>query len=148
MSPTSPICGMEARSKQFCNRCNAAGLEQNVWFCIPTLQLDRPGDKQGSSGNCKINDTSDTHMADTTLVYSPTKNVHITSIAFTSPTKPITKSPGRKTSSWENQVLKVSGVENYRKTLEIERILSNAAKFISMSRRPASVAGYESEQVV
>ena len=148
VSPTSPICGMEARSKQFCNRCNAAGLEQNVWFCIPTLQLDRPGDKQGSSGNCKINDTSDTHMADTTLVYSPTKNVHITSIAFTSPTKPITKSPGRKTSSWENQVLKVSGVENYRKTLEIERILSNAAKFISMSRRPASVAGYESEQVV
>ena len=30
VSPTSPIHGMEARSKQFCNRCNAAGLEQNV----------------------------------------------------------------------------------------------------------------------
>ena len=73
---------MEARSKQFCNRCNAAGLEQNVWFCIPTLQLDRSGDKQGSSGKCRSNYTSDTHMADITLVYSPTENAHTTSIAL------------------------------------------------------------------
>ena len=43
-------------------------------------------------------------------------------IAFTSPTKPINKSPGRKTSSCENQVPKISSVENYRKTLEIEGI--------------------------
>ena len=73
---------MEARSKQFCNRCNAAGLEQNVWFCIPTLQLDRSGDKQGSSGKCRSNYTSDNHMADITLVYSPTENAHTTSIAL------------------------------------------------------------------
>ena len=33
------------------------------------------------------------------------------SIAFTSPTKPITKCPGRKTSSRENQVPKVSSME-------------------------------------
>ena len=134
VSPTSSIHGMEARSKQFCNRCNAAGLEQNVWFCIPTLQLDRSGDEQGSPGKCRSNDTSDTHMADTTLVYSPTKNVHTTSIAFTSPPKPITKSPGRKTSSCENQVPNVSGVENYRKTLEIEGISSSAAILLSMYR--------------
>ena len=107
-SPTSSIYGMEARSKQFCNRCNAAGLEQNVWFCIPTLQLDWSGDKEGSSGKCRGNDTSDTHMEDTTLVFSFTKNVHTTSIAFTSPPKPITKSPGRKTSSCENDVPKVT----------------------------------------
>ena len=37
--PTSPIYGMEARSKEFCNRCNAAGLDQNVWFCISTLRM-------------------------------------------------------------------------------------------------------------
>ena len=41
VSPTFPIHDTEARSKQFCNRCNAAGLEQNFWFCIPTLQPDR-----------------------------------------------------------------------------------------------------------
>ena len=45
-------------------------------------------------------------MVDTTLVHSPTKNVHTTSIAFTSPPKPITKSPGRKTSSCKNRVLR------------------------------------------
>ena len=67
-------------------------------------------------------------MADITLVYSPTKNVHTTSIAFTSPPKPVTKSHGRKTSSCENQVSKISGVENYRKDLEIEGISSSAAK--------------------
>ena len=48
------------------------------------------GDKQGSSGKCRSNDTSDTHMADITLVYSPTENVHTTLITFTIPTKPIT----------------------------------------------------------
>ena len=119
------LYGMEARSKQFSNRCNAVGLEQNVRFCISTFQLDRLGDKQGFPEKRKSNDTSDTHMRDTTLVYSPTKNVHTTSIAFTSPTKPITKSPGRKTSSSENQVPKVTGVENYMRTLEMEGISCN-----------------------
>ena len=33
----------------------------------------------------------------------------------------------------------VSGMERYRKTLEIEGILSNAAKLISQSRRPGSI---------
>ena len=88
---------MDARSKQFCSRCNAAGLEQNVYFCIPTFQLDRSGDKQGSLEKYKSNDIGDTHMANTTLVYSLTKNVHTTSIAFTSPAIPIVASPGRKT---------------------------------------------------
>ena len=36
-------------------------------------------------------------MEDTTQVHAPTKNVHTRSIAFTSPTKPITKSSGRIT---------------------------------------------------
>ena len=131
LSPNSQIHGMEARSKQFCNRSNAAGLEQNV-FCIPTIQLDRSSDKHGSRGKCGSNDTSecDTHIADTTLVYSPTKNVHTMSIAFTNPPKPITKSPGRKISSCENEFPKVSCVENYRKNLEIERISSSAVHCI------------------
>ena len=54
-------------------------------------------------------------MTGKTLIYCPIQNVHTMSIAFTSPPKPITKSPGRKTSSCENQVPKVSSVENYRK---------------------------------
>ena len=82
-------------------------------------------------------------MADATLLYSPIKNVHKTSIAFTSTPKPITKSPGRKVSSCEKQVPKVSGVQNYRRSFKIEGISSSAAKLISMSRRPGSIAGYE-----
>ena len=35
----------------------AAGLEQNVWFCIPTSQLDRLGDKEDSLRKCRTNDT-------------------------------------------------------------------------------------------
>ena len=56
------------------------------------------------------------------MAYSPTKNVHTTSTAFTSPTKPITKYPARKKSSCENQVPLVSDVEDYKKTLEMEGI--------------------------
>ena len=83
-------------------------------------------------------------MADATLVYSPIKNIHTTSIAFTSTPKPISKSPGRKTSSCKNQVPKVRGVENYRKSLEVERISISTAKLISIPRQLASVAGYGS----
>ena len=115
---------MEARSKQFCNRCNTAGLEQNICFCISTFQLDRLGDKQDSSEKCRINNTSDTHMTETTHVNFRTNDVHTTSIAFTSPAKHVTESHGRKIFSCENKVFKVSGVENYRKTLERERIFA------------------------
>ena len=135
---------MEARSKPFCNKFIAVGLEQIHWFCIPTLQVDRPGDRQGSSGKCRSNDTSDAHMAETTLAYLPTKNVHTTSIAFTSPPKPITKSTWRKTSSAENQDSTVNGAANYRKSLKINGTSSSVAKLIAMSKRPDSIAGYRS----
>ena len=39
---------------------------------------------------------------------------------------------------------KVSGVENYKKTLEMEGTSYNAVKLISMSRRQGFIAGYES----
>lgn len=58
------------------------------------------------------NNITDFYMAYATLAHPPTKNAHTTSIGFTSPTKPITKFPGR-IASCENQVPKVSSVENY-----------------------------------
>ena len=39
VSPASTIYDMEAISKQFCNRCNAAGLQHNVCFCIPPFSF-------------------------------------------------------------------------------------------------------------
>ena len=104
VSPISPIYDMEARSKQVCNRCDAAELEQDVCFCIPTFQSDDSGDKRGSPGKCRNNDTSGTH-----ITHDP--HVYTTPIAFTSSTKTISKLPGRKTFSYENQFPKVSGVE-------------------------------------
>ena len=149
MSPTSTIYGLEAKSKQCCNRCNVARLEQNIWFCIPTLQLDRSGNKQGSSGKCRSNDNTDT-TTDTTMVYSSwytlllRMSIQRPLLLPVLPNEPITKSPGRRTYSCKSQVPKVNGAENYRNTLEIEGISSSAAKLISMSRRPGSTADYES----
>ena len=77
--------GMEGRFNQLCKRSNTTRLQLNLRFCIPIFQPDRPGDNQGSSENCWSNDTSDTHIADADLIYSPTKNSHTTSIAFTNP---------------------------------------------------------------
>ena len=112
MPPTYSIYGMEARSKRFSNRCNTAELKQNICFCILTFKFDRLGDKQSY-----YNDTSDNRMADTTLVYSANSNVHTATIALTSPTKPITKSPGRKTLSRKNEVRKVSDVGKLQENL-------------------------------
>ena len=94
-------------------------------------------------GKCKSNDAGDTHMANTTLIHSPTKNAHKTSTALRSPTEPINKSSGRKTSFCKNQVHKLSGVENYGKILEMEGISRKTAKLIFMSRRSGSIAVYE-----
>ena len=51
-------------------QCSRTGTK--CLLSIPTFQLDRSGDTQGSLGECSSNDTSDTHMPDTILVYSPT----------------------------------------------------------------------------
>ena len=143
VSPASQIYRMKARSKQFCNRFNAAWLEQNVWFCISTLQLDELGGKQGSSRKCRSNDTSDSHMADRILVYSRTKNVHTTSIVFTITPKPITKSPERKNPLVKSRSLRLVAWKITWNQL-LEGISVSAPKLISMSRGPGSVAGYES----
>ena len=132
------------RTKQFCNRCYAVGLEQNVWFCIPTLQRDMLGDKQASLEKFRSNDTSGTHMADTTLVYSATKNTHTMPIVFASPTKAIIKSPRRKIYSCENQVPKVSYLENRKRNLRIGRKFKQFSQTHPLSRRPGSILGYKS----
>ena len=50
-------------------QCNRTGSKCLVLHSHPSH------DKQGSSGKCRSNDTSDTHMVATILVYSPTNNV-------------------------------------------------------------------------
>ena len=87
-------------------------------FASPPLRL-MSSDKEASLGKCRSNDTSDTHIAGTTLAYSPTKNVP-TMPAFASTTKPITINLLGE----EHHLVKIrsprfSGVESYRETLEM-----------------------------
>ena len=67
-------------------------------------------------------------MAETILLYSPTKNGHTTSIAFTSPAPPnlLLNPLGEKHPLVKTRSLSVAGVENYRKSFEIEGISSSA----------------------
>ena len=67
-------------------------------------------------------------MVETILLYSPTKNGHTTSIAFTSPAPPnlLLNPLGEKHPLVKTRSLSVAGVENYRKSFEIEGISSSA----------------------
>ena len=67
-------------------------------------------------------------MVETILLYSPTKNGHTTSIAFTSPPPPnlLLNTLGEKHPLVKTRSLGVVGVENYRKSFEIEGISSSA----------------------
>ena len=117
MSPASAIYGMEARSKQFCNRWNAVGLEQNVFFCISN-RIDR-----------MINKVPRQLVETMILVtYTWLTQLYNTLLIRTSIQRPLLllvlpnlllNSLGKKTSPCENQVPEVSGVENHRETLKI-----------------------------
>ena len=82
-------------------------------------------------------------MTLTTLVYYPIKNVHARSTALPVFPNLLLNPLGEEYPSVKTRSLKVSGVENYRKTLEIEGISSSATKLVSMPRRPGAIAGYE-----
>ena len=144
VSPTSPIYGMEARSKQFCSGCNQQDWNKMFGFAFPPFsligQVINKVLRENVEAMILVTPTWQTQLWYTLLLrMSIQRPLH-----FTSPPKPITKSHGRKTSFCENQVNKFSGMENYRKNLEIEGISSSEAKRISLSRRPGSFAGCES----
>ena len=82
-------------------------------------------------------------MTLTTLVYYPIKNVHARLTALPVFPNLLLNPLGEEYPSVKTRSLKVSGVENYRKTLEIEGISSSATKLVSMPRRPGAIAGYE-----
>ena len=85
-------------------------------------------------------------MANATLVYFSTENLHTTSIAFTSPTKPIFKSPRRKHLLLKTRSLRLLTLKITRKPWKWKEFQAMQQKLvaISMSSISGSIPGYES----
>ena len=134
---------MEIRSKQHSNRCNTTVLEQNVSTRFPAFQPGNLNSEKGRSGKGRINDNSYTNMANTTLVSSSVRDVNAMPTAVDTIPRSTAKSSRKQTPFSSKQETNASGLECYRKSLEMEGISSNAAKLISQSRRPCSIASYK-----
>ena len=136
---------MEAPSKQHSNRCNATVLEQNVSpICFPSFQSDKSNSKKGPSRKGRTNDNSYINMANTILVFSFVRDVNAMPSTVDTTARSAVRSSGEQKPFSSKQETNVSGLEGYRKFLEMKGISSNAAKLISQSRRPGSTASYKS----
>ena len=142
---TSTIRCMEARSKQHSNICNATVLEQNVSpICFPPFQSDKSNSEKGPSRKCRTNDNNYTNMANTTLVSSSVRDDNAMPSTVDTTARSAVRSSGKQKPFSSKQETNVSDLEGYRKFLEMKGISSNAAKLISQSRRPGSIASYKS----
>ena len=83
-------------------------------------------------------------MANSALVCSTSKNVCTGTISSASDKKFVNKSTEQKSSSGRNRITKISGVESFRESLQMEAFSTNAAKLISHSIRKSSTTNYES----
>ena len=83
-------------------------------------------------------------MINTTLVNSSVRDVNAMPSTVDTTARSAVRSSGKQTPFSSKQETNVSGLEGYRKSLEMEGISSNAAKLISQSRRPGPIASYKS----
>ena len=96
LPPTSSIHCMETRPGQYSNRCIPAFLGQGVQFCFSSIQLDKSGSKEDPPRKNRSTNQSDTHMANSALVCSTSKNVCTATISSVSDKKFVNKSTGQK----------------------------------------------------
>ena len=145
---TSSILWMETRLRQYSNRCVPSSLGQGVQFCFSSIQFDKSGSKEDPPRKNRPSNHSDTtHMANSALACTTSKNVCTATISSASDKKFVNKSTGQKSSSSRNRVTEISGVKGFRQSSQIEGISSNAAKPISHSRSKSSTTNYESAWV-
>ena len=134
---------MEIRPGQYSNRCIRASVRQGVQFCFSSIQLDKSGSREDSQRKDRSSNHSDTHMANAALVCTTSKNACTATISSASDKKFVRKSIRQKSSSIRKRVTEISGVKGFRESLQMDGILSNAAKLISHSRRKSSTTNYE-----
>ena len=135
---------METRPGQYRNRCIPASLDNGVRFCFYSIQLDKSGSKKDPRRKNRSSNHSDTHMANSALVCTTSENVCTATISSASDKNFVNKSTGQNSSSSRNRVAKISSMEGFQESLQMEGISSNAAKLISHSRRKSSTTNYES----
>ena len=128
---------MGARSKQHSNRCNAVVLP--LPFQSDNLNYENAPPRKG-----RRNDNSYTNMANTTLVYSSVRDVNAMPTAADTTARSTVRSSRKQRLFSSKQETNVSGLESYKKSLEMEEISSNAAKLISQSRTLGFIASYKS----
>ena len=117
-------------------QCNSAGTK--CFHMISPFQSDKSNSEKGPSRKRRANDNSYTNIANTTLVSSSVRNVNAVSTAVDTTSRSTVRSSRKQTSFSSKQ--ETSGLEGYRKSLEMKGISSNAPKLISQSRRPGSIA--------
>ena len=125
LQAVSPTYEIETRSKQFCNKFKAAGMEQNVWFCIPTLKLHRSGDKQGSSEYVEamilVITAWQKQSCYTLLLGMAIQHPLLLPVL---PPNLLLNPLGEKHPLVKTRSLSIAGMENYRKSFKIEGISS------------------------
>ena len=141
---SSTIRSIEARSKQHSNRSNATVLEQNFSICFPPFQSGKSNSEKGASRKGRVNDNTYTNMANTTLVYTSVRDVNTVPTAVGTIARSTVRSSRKQIPFSSKQETNISGLKSYRKSLEMEGILSNAVKLISQSKRPGSIISYKS----
>ena len=82
-------------------------------------------------------------MPNRILVFSSVRDVDTMPTAANTTARSTVRSSRKQTPFSSKQETNVSSLEDYRKSLEMERISSNAANFLSQSRRPGSIASYK-----
>ena len=75
LPPTSSIHCMETRPRQHSNRCIPSSSAQGVQFCFSSIQLGKSGSKEDDSRKNRPSNHSDTHMSNSALVCTTSKNV-------------------------------------------------------------------------
>ena len=100
-------------------------MEQNVWFCIPTLKLNRSGDKQGSSEYVEamilVITTWQKQSCYTLLLRMAIQHPLLLPVL---PPNLLLNPLGEKHPLVKTRSLSIAGMENYRKSFKIEGISS------------------------
>ena len=104
-------------------------------YDFPPFQSDKSNSGKHPSRKDRANDNSFNNMAITTLVSYSVRDFIAIPIAMKS-----VRSSRKQTPFSSKQETDVSGLEGYRKSLEMEGISSIAARLTSKSRRPGSIA--------
>ena len=143
VTTTPSLHGLETRSRQQRNRCNATDLEEPVSICLSTRFNDRTSTSQ-SSERTGSNSDSNTSMAKPAMVCHFTEHVSEEPIAVTSDKEFVKKSNGSGTLISQKTITKISGMGGVRTKMAANDLSETASMLITNSRRKSTLSRYNS----